>query len=1071
MANSIANLILQIISQKGGASSDVDELAASLEALDHTKAEATAQVNTDKGAFDELQTQLDLFDHKTVKAKATVDIAEGEAQLQLFSHSLDNLQSKSFKGQFFSAGDIGSFTQLFSHLGQLSIPVDLDSKGAEAHAVELHEQLKLELGEETVKVDTDTTSFTKVKEAVSALGDAFSSLAQEGGGIGNVFEGFGGDLSKVTVNLGAFGFRLGPVLAGVLALATAIGISLVSALIAVVSSAVLAATALGALGVALAGALGPIAAIAIPAALLFGKALTALTSNQAANTAATRANTQAQQQAIQAQTDARNFAEQRASAEQSLAQAVQNATQARAAAYREEQDAIQAVTDAVNGLRDAQLSQAQASLNLDKAKQALKDFRDQLGLTGKAYDAMFKTFTDVAFDPAKLNDALAKVKAPAGSQLNADQQLQLKQLILDIATAKQGEADATNQVTHAETTLNRARQDAQPFIQQGINGSKQYQAALQGVAQAQQNLTKLESDHAFQLQQTAKLNALNAASLQATASGTSKLSGEELKIYNVLKQLKGAFETAFGPAVNALLDGLLGGLKLLGPLMTSLQGPMLQLGKAMGTAVFDFFKGTTASDTQKVFQAMINGAIKLVPLINQIFQPMLDILGKIATAAMPFLVQGFANIAKFMNQLNNGLTVKNISDFIAKLIPNLNAWVNLALQLVPSFFKYMIAVAPYGIQFLKWVTGVAVAFGQWAASAQGRKQIQDFFSTAIPAAITFFEALAKIIGFFAGIPAWIYEAVGALVALVAILLTASAVVGALATAGEILLGVLAFLISPIGLVVAALAALVVGFVIAYNKLGFFKNAVDDITSWIANAFNNVIKFMERLPATLYKLAVDAGNAIWNGIRSVGLDIAGWIVPKFNAVISFLSTLPNRFFSWGSRIINGLWDGIKSIGLDVATWVAQKFNAALNWLSGIVNWFVNAGKAIVEGIWKGIKSVPSDIVGWAKNTFVNPVKNLLGIGSPSKLFEEYGKSIGQGFQVGIDATTHIVQDAAMRTVAAPIGAAMGVSGGGGGGITIQNQNVNLPPAPGHDQMGDPRVQAAQFAREMRRRGWR
>ena len=41
------------------------------------------------------------------------------------------------------------------------------------------------------------------------------------------------------------------------------------------------------------------------------------------------------------------------------------------------------------------------------------------------------------------------------------------------------------------------------------------------------------------------------------------------------------------------------------------------------------------------------------------------------------------------------------------------------------------------------------------------------------------------------------------------------------------------------------------------------------------------------------------------------------------------------------------------------------------------------------------------------------------------------------------------------------------GGGRGGVNIEK--IILPPAPGHNQMGDPRHQAAQFARELRRRG--
>jgi hypothetical protein len=56
--------------------------------------------------------------------------------------------------------------------------------------------------------------------------------------------------------------------------------------------------------------------------------------------------------------------------------------------------------------------------------------------------------------------------------------------------------------------------------------------------------------------------------------------------------------------------------------------------------------------------------------------------------------------------------------------------------------------------------------------------------------------------------------------------------------------------------------------------------------------------------------------------------------------------------------------------------------------------------------------------------------------------------------------------ALNTGRIPAAAAAGA--GGAGGMHIEHQHVNLPAAPGHDQLGDPRHQAVMFAREMKRR---
>jgi phage-related protein len=1077
MADSIANLILRIISQKGQATSDVDELAASLEALDHTKATAEAGVDTEKGSFDQLQLELDKFDHKDVKAKAGVDTKDGEAQLQLFTHSLENLASKSYTGKFFSAGDIGQFTQPFGQGQQLSMDVGLDKNGVaktEAEVVALHEQLQLELDANKleIKTDVDTSKIDETERAASTLVNALGTLSQAGGQVGGALSGLGDNLSKVGFNLGAFSVRLTPVVAGALALAVVIGVSLVAALASVAASAVLAAGALGAMGVAFLGALGPIAALAIPVALAFGKVISALTQSQTSNTAATRANTVAQQQAIQAQSVARAYAEQRASAEQALTLAVQNAATARAAAYREEQDAIQAVKDAVLALNDAEDAAAQSKLDFEKAKQALIDFRSQLGLTKKDFDVFFNAFKDVGFDPTKLNAQLKKVKFDG--VVPPDQELQLEQLILNVKKARDGEADSTNAVTKAQTTLNRARQDEQPFLKEGILGSKNYQAALAGVASAQKNLTQLESDHAFQLQQTAKLNALNAASAATAASKTAGLTAEEKKLYDVLKLVIGAFNQAFGPAVNAVLDGFIAGFKTLGPLVSGLKGPMTDLGKAMGASITDFFKILTGPSSQKLFLGMIEGAKQLLPYVNKIFAPMLDLMGKIATAAMPLLIVGFQSIAGWLQGIDKSTGIKDISNFIQKnLVPALNAWVKLALQLIPAFFQFIIDIAPQGEKFLGWVTEVAKQFLAWASSKKGMDQIRDFFSKAVPAAITFLKAFGAIVGFFLSIPKWVYIAVAAFAALVAVFIAASAAI--------------ALLTSPIGLIILAVAALAAGLIWAYHHIAFMKDALDAIGNafkaalsfkwvgpaldWIKNAFNNIINFLKGLPGKFLQWGKDIIDFLWKGIQQTGFDIKnGSFYKEITWLINFLVGLPDKFFNWGKDIISGLWNGIKSVSLDVWGWITGAFNDTLKFLEGLPDKMFNLGWNLIQGLFNGIKSIGSKIGDFLKGLIPGPLKSFFKIFSPSKLMMDIGMNIGKGLEVGIEASGKGVQRAAMNNLVFPVAAAAGATGSRSG-ITIQNQNVNLPAAPGYDQMGDPRHQAALFAREMQRRGWR
>jgi hypothetical protein len=157
-------------------------------------------------------------------------------------------------------------------------------------------------------------------------------------------------------------------------------------------------------------------------------------------------------------------------------------------------------------------------------------------------------------------------------------------------------------------------------------------------------------------------------------------------------------------------------------------------------------------------------------------------------------------------------------------------------------------------------------------------------------------------------------------------------------------------------------------------------------------------------------------------------------------------------------------------LDVWGWITGAFNDTLKFLEGLPDKMFNLGWNLIQGLFNGIKSIGSKIGDFLKGLIPGPLKSFFKIFSPSKLMMDIGMNIGKGLEVGIEASGKGVQRAAMNNLVFPVAAAAGATGSRSG-ITIQNQNVNLPAAPGYDQMGDPRHQAALFAREMQRRGWR
>jgi phage-related protein len=106
-------------------------------------------------------------------------------------------------------------------------------------------------------------------------------------------------------------------------------------------------------------------------------------------------------------------------------------------------------------------------------------------------------------------------------------------------------------------------------------------------------------------------------------------------------------------------------------------------------------------------------------------------------------------------------------------------------------------------------------------------------------------------------------------------------------------------------------------------------------------------------------------------------------------------------------------------------------------------FVEVGAQLMAGLAAGITNGLSsvlDSVTSAGQSVIDRVKQVFGIHSPSKVFEELGRYTSEGFQIGVEGGLPGVQGAYQTTlepsVPATTAAAGGASGGMGGGISIK-----------------------------------
>jgi phage-related protein len=211
--------------------------------------------------------------------------------------------------------------------------------------------------------------------------------------------------------------------------------------------------------------------------------------------------------------------------------------------------------------------------------------------------------------------------------------------------------------------------------------------------------------------------------------------------------------------------------------------------------------------------------------------------------------------------------------------------------------------------------------------------------------------------------------------------------------------------NPIGLVIAAIALLVAGFVIAWKKSETFRAVVTGAWNAIKAASVAVFRWLSTFITTIwngvktYFTAVFSAyrtlfTAVWNAIRTA-------TTTAFNAVRSGIQTAMNAVRTAITNAVNGAkatWNRIT----DLAAKVTELKNKILGAVTGAARWLYDTGRNVVTGMMDGIGSMVSSLLGKVKDlakNAINAAKSALGISSPSKVFRDLGRYTIQGFADG------------------------------------------------------------------------
>ena len=241
--------------------------------------------------------------------------------------------------------------------------------------------------------------------------------------------------------------------------------------------------------------------------------------------------------------------------------------------------------------------------------------------------------------------------------------------------------------------------------------------------------------------------------------------------------------------------------------------------------------------------------------------------------------------------------------------------------------------------------------------------------------------------------------------------------------------------NPIGAVITAIGLIVAGLVYFFTQTETGKKAWASFTKFLSDAWRNTTKFFTDAWNKVTKFFGDA----WTNIKKVfgaALDFIvkaflnwtapGLIIKNWDRIVQFFSTAWNGiigFFKKALDFIVSLFMNWSLLGVIIKNWsriVAFFKNAPaqlINFFKNLPAQFVQMGKDIINGLINGAGTLLPKIGEFFLNMLpgwiVEPFKKALGIASPSKLFDVFGRNIIQGLNRGLTKSASTIESTMTR----------------------------------------------------------
>lgn len=188
-----------------------------------------------------------------------------------------------------------------------------------------------------------------------------------------------------------------------------------------------------------------------------------------------------------------------------------------------------------------------------------------------------------------------------------------------------------------------------------------------------------------------------------------------------------------------------------------------------------------------------------------------------------------------------------------------------------------------------------------------------------------------------------------------------------------------------------------------------------ISSVISTIWTTIVTIVSTVVSTIVSFVSTGWSTLMSVTSSIMSSISSFISNIWSTIVSFISNSVSRAVSFVtsgfsnmlsavdsamSGIVSSVMSGMSRVVSSVTSGVSRAVNAARNFIGEMVQ----VGADLIKGMINGIKNMAGELVSAAKGVVmgaVNAAKSALHIGSPSKLFRQYGIWTMEGLMIGIN----------------------------------------------------------------------